>query len=72
MDMKELDTSSTDDDGFMSARLNQIKSWFLSHAQYLNFVTILVLASVSCFNSLCSSLNFVYHISKSIIFASLL
>lgn len=49
--MGELDASSTEDDGFISARLNQIKRWFLSHAQYLNFVTILVLASVSCFNS---------------------
>lgn len=54
MNMEELDTSSTEDDGFMSARLSQIKRWFLSHAQYLNFFTILVLASVSCFNPLCS------------------
>lgn len=54
VNMEELDTSSTEDDGFMSARLSQIKRWFLSHAQYLNFFTILVLASVSCFNPLCS------------------
>ncbi|KAI3459380.1 hypothetical protein Pfo_016043 [Paulownia fortunei] len=44
--MEELDASSTGNDGFISARLNQIKCWFLSHAQYLNFFTILVLASV--------------------------
>ncbi|KAL8515231.1 hypothetical protein ACS0TY_014082 [Phlomoides rotata] len=44
--MEELDASSTEDDGLMSARLNQIKRWFLSHSQYLNFFTILVLASV--------------------------
>ncbi|KAF1875368.1 hypothetical protein Lal_00007984 [Lupinus albus] len=41
--MEELDS---DDRGIMSAQLNQIKRWFLSHAQYLNFLTILVLASV--------------------------
>ncbi|CAL0332086.1 unnamed protein product [Lupinus luteus] len=41
--MEELDS---DDKGIMAAQLNQIKRWFLSHAQYLNFLTILVLASV--------------------------
>ncbi|KAL6581766.1 meiotic spindle pole body protein Kms1 [Orobanche minor] len=44
--MEELSSSSTGDDGFVSARLVKIKHWFLSHAQYLNFFTILVLASV--------------------------
>ncbi|KAG8373061.1 hypothetical protein BUALT_Bualt12G0131600 [Buddleja alternifolia] len=44
--MEELDASSTEDAGFISTRLNQIKRWFLSHAQYLNFFTILILASV--------------------------
>lgn len=44
--MEELDASSTGD-GFISTRLNRIKRWFLSHAQFLNFFTILVLASVS-------------------------
>ncbi|KAL3626259.1 meiotic spindle pole body protein Kms1 [Castilleja foliolosa] len=44
--MEELDSSSTDDDGFVSAQLYKFKRWFLSHAQYLNFFTILVLASV--------------------------
>ncbi|KAI3469557.1 hypothetical protein Pfo_026220 [Paulownia fortunei] len=44
--MEELDDSSTEDDGFISAQLNKIKRWFLSHAQYLNFFTILILASV--------------------------
>ncbi|KAK4425689.1 Vacuole membrane protein KMS1 [Sesamum alatum] len=46
VDTMELDASSTENDGFISARLNQLKRWFLSHAQYLNFFTILVLASV--------------------------
>lgn len=46
--MEELDDSSTEDDGFISAQLDKTKRWFLSHAQYLNFFTILVLASVSC------------------------
>lgn len=46
--MEELDASSTEE-GFISSRLTQIKRWFLSHAQYLNFFTILVLASVSSF-----------------------
>ncbi|KAL2463811.1 Vacuole membrane protein KMS1 [Forsythia ovata] len=44
--VEELNASSTEDNGFMAARLTQIKRWFLSHAQYLNFFTILVLASV--------------------------
>ncbi|EYU45646.1 hypothetical protein ABFS82_14G016300 [Erythranthe guttata] len=44
--MEELDASSTEDTGFLSSRLNRIKRSFLSHAQYLNFFTILVLASI--------------------------
>ncbi|XP_022864360.1 vacuole membrane protein KMS1-like isoform X2 [Olea europaea var. sylvestris] len=44
--MEELDASSSGENGIVSAKLNQIKHWFLSHAQYLNFFTILVLASV--------------------------
>ncbi|CAI9762160.1 unnamed protein product [Fraxinus pennsylvanica] len=44
--IEEIDASPTKDNGFMRARLVQIKHWFLSHAQYLNFFTILVLASV--------------------------
>ncbi|CAI9776325.1 unnamed protein product [Fraxinus pennsylvanica] len=44
--MGESDVSSTEHNGFIATRLNQIKLWFLSHAQYLNFFTILVLASV--------------------------
>ncbi|KAL3648950.1 meiotic spindle pole body protein Kms1 [Castilleja foliolosa] len=44
--MGELDTSSTEDAGFVSVQLIKFKRWFLSHAQYLNFFTILVLASV--------------------------
>nr|GMD75690.1 vacuole membrane protein KMS1 [Ipomoea batatas] len=42
----QLDTSSTENDGHLETNLNQIKRWFLSHAQYLNFFTILILASV--------------------------
>lgn len=45
--IEEIDASPAKDNGFICARLNQIKHWFLSHAQYLNFFTILVLASVS-------------------------
>ncbi|KAE9612809.1 putative SNARE associated golgi family protein [Lupinus albus] len=41
--MDELDS---DDKGIMAVQLNKIKRWFLSHVQYLNFLTILVLASV--------------------------
>ncbi|KAL8105124.1 vacuole membrane protein KMS1-like [Apium graveolens] len=43
--MEELSASS-EDDGWIATRLNQFKRWFLSHAQYLNFFTVLVLASV--------------------------
>ncbi|KAF9618794.1 hypothetical protein IFM89_002662 [Coptis chinensis] len=43
--MEELDASSPED-GVLSNRLTQIKRWFLSHSQHLNFFTILVLASV--------------------------
>ncbi|KAF7806850.1 vacuole membrane protein KMS1-like [Senna tora] len=41
--MEELDTENK---GFMATHLNKIKRWFLSHSQHLNFLTILVLASV--------------------------
>ncbi|PSS01447.1 Vacuole membrane protein [Actinidia chinensis var. chinensis] len=44
--MKELDAISKEDNGAIATHLNQIKRWFLSHSQYLNFFTILVLASV--------------------------
>ncbi|XP_076914679.1 vacuole membrane protein KMS1-like [Bidens hawaiensis] len=42
---EELEASSSDNHGVESI-LNRMKRWFLSHAQYLNFFTILVLASV--------------------------
>ncbi|GKV42760.1 hypothetical protein SLEP1_g50134 [Rubroshorea leprosula] len=42
--MQELD--STEDNGFIATNLNEIKRWLLTHSQYLNFFTILVLASV--------------------------
>ncbi|XP_071722650.1 vacuole membrane protein KMS1-like [Rutidosis leptorrhynchoides] len=41
--MEELDEAP---EGFMATHLNRIKRWFLSHSQHLNFITILVLASV--------------------------
>ncbi|CAI9762652.1 unnamed protein product [Fraxinus pennsylvanica] len=44
--MEDLDMSTSEENGIISARLNQIKRWFLSHAQYLNYFTILALASV--------------------------
>ncbi|KAF5944605.1 hypothetical protein HYC85_018682 [Camellia sinensis] len=42
----DLDDSSTEDNGVVATHLYKIKHWFLSHTQYLNFFTILVLASV--------------------------
>ncbi|KAJ9550516.1 hypothetical protein OSB04_014561 [Centaurea solstitialis] len=42
---EELDASSSEAKG-VTSNLNQMSRWFLSHAQYLNFFTILVLASV--------------------------
>ncbi|XP_059632515.1 vacuole membrane protein KMS1-like [Cornus florida] len=44
--MEELDASSTEDNGVIATCLNQMKRWFLSHSQCLNFFTILLLASV--------------------------
>ncbi|KAI3975766.1 hypothetical protein MKX01_023192 [Papaver californicum] len=44
--MEELNVSSTEEEGFISRYLNQLKRWFFSHAQHLNFFSILVLASV--------------------------
>uniref|UniRef100_A0A2P2JK61 Vacuole membrane protein KMS1-like n=2 Tax=Rhizophora mucronata TaxID=61149 RepID=A0A2P2JK61_RHIMU len=43
--VKELDGSSVDGT-IVSKPMKQIKDWLLSHSQYLNFLTILVLASV--------------------------
>ncbi|XP_052191071.1 vacuole membrane protein KMS1 [Diospyros lotus] len=44
--MEEFDASKTEDNGFIANHLNRMKRWFLSQSQYLNFFTILVLASV--------------------------
>lgn len=41
-----LDDSSSKDKAIISSYLRQIQNWFISHTQYLNFSTILVLASV--------------------------
>ncbi|XP_019265317.1 PREDICTED: vacuole membrane protein KMS1-like isoform X2 [Nicotiana attenuata] len=44
--MEDLDSGSKEDSGIISNHLKQIKQWLLSNRQYLNFFTILVLASV--------------------------
>ncbi|XAR57208.1 hypothetical protein NMG60_11025265 [Bertholletia excelsa] len=44
--IEELDASSAEDNGVIATRLIQLKRWFLSHSQYMNFLTILALASV--------------------------
>ncbi|ONK75348.1 uncharacterized protein A4U43_C03F15900 [Asparagus officinalis] len=44
--MEEFDATSSKEDGFICASLKQIKRWFLTHSQHLNFFTILLLASV--------------------------
>ncbi|KAL9237620.1 hypothetical protein vseg_012147 [Gypsophila vaccaria] len=44
--MEELDVSSAEDDGVVGRNLKQVKFWLLSHSQYLNFWTILLLASI--------------------------
>ncbi|CAM8932881.1 unnamed protein product [Rhodiola kirilowii] len=45
-DIEELDSSSEEGKGYITARLNRLKRWFVAHAQHMNFFTILVLASV--------------------------
>ncbi|KAL6616169.1 hypothetical protein ACP70R_038439 [Stipagrostis hirtigluma subsp. patula] len=44
--VKELDAVTSKEDGPVAPKLNQTKRWLLSHAQHLNFFTILILASV--------------------------
>lgn len=44
--MEELDATSSEEDGFISAYLKRIKRWLLTHSQHLNFFTIFLLASV--------------------------
>ncbi|KAJ6996007.1 hypothetical protein NC653_012784 [Populus alba x Populus x berolinensis] len=44
--MKEFESSSEEDNTIMATQMKQIKNWLLSHLQYMNFFTILVLASV--------------------------
>ncbi|KAJ6996000.1 hypothetical protein NC653_012778 [Populus alba x Populus x berolinensis] len=43
--MKEFESSSEEDNTIMATQMKQIKNWLLSHLQYMNFFTILVLAS---------------------------
>lgn len=61
--MEELNANSTEDNGVIAHHLYTFKRWFLSHAQYLNFVTVLMLASVSFGTFFCCQyliLTFVY------------
>ncbi|CAN0856710.1 hypothetical protein LINGRAHAP2_LOCUS6562 [Linum grandiflorum] len=44
--MEELEVISAEGDGVIATHLNSIKRWLMSHAQHLNFFTILALASV--------------------------
>ncbi|XP_030465922.1 vacuole membrane protein KMS1-like [Syzygium oleosum] len=44
--MEDLGGSSKKENGVIANHFTQIKYWLLSHSQYLNFFTILVLASV--------------------------
>ncbi|WOL16919.1 hypothetical protein Cni_G25707 [Canna indica] len=44
--MAELNSDSSNDDGFFSSYLKKMKYWLLSHFEHLNFTTILLLASV--------------------------
>ncbi|KAL8162698.1 hypothetical protein V2J09_014187 [Rumex salicifolius] len=44
--IEELDASLAENRGRMNAIFNRITRWFISHTQYLNFFTILLLASV--------------------------
>ncbi|KAL6845255.1 hypothetical protein ACP4OV_024750 [Aristida adscensionis] len=45
--VKELDVATASkEDGPVASTLNRTKRWLLSHAQHLNFFTILILASV--------------------------
>uniref|UniRef100_A0A0E0C8H8 Peptidase M16 N-terminal domain-containing protein n=1 Tax=Oryza meridionalis TaxID=40149 RepID=A0A0E0C8H8_9ORYZ len=44
--VKELDAAASDVHGPIASTLNRTKRWLLSHSQHLNFITILILASV--------------------------
>lgn len=44
--MEESGDSSTEEMGFIASHLKQVERWLLSHAEHLNFFTILILASV--------------------------
>ncbi|PKA61376.1 hypothetical protein AXF42_Ash014292 [Apostasia shenzhenica] len=44
--VEELDAVTNEEDGVFSSFLKCIKRWLLSHSQHMNFLTILVLASV--------------------------
>ncbi|KAL8171347.1 hypothetical protein V2J09_023151 [Rumex salicifolius] len=44
--MEKLDASLAGDSGNMDVRFNKMKRWLMSHTQFLNFGTILLLASV--------------------------
>uniref|UniRef100_A0A0D9V6G6 Vacuole membrane protein KMS1 n=1 Tax=Leersia perrieri TaxID=77586 RepID=A0A0D9V6G6_9ORYZ len=44
--VKELDAAASNEHGPLASTLNRTKRWLLSHSQHLNFITILILASV--------------------------
>ncbi|CAI9102214.1 OLC1v1000447C1 [Oldenlandia corymbosa var. corymbosa] len=44
--MEDVSMSAEEDSGIIATHLNQMKKWLISHSQHLNFLTILVLASV--------------------------
>ncbi|KAL5228081.1 hypothetical protein ABZP36_016346 [Zizania latifolia] len=44
--VKELDATASNEHGPIASTLNRTKRWLLSHSQHLNFLTILILASV--------------------------
>ncbi|EXC17574.1 hypothetical protein L484_012366 [Morus notabilis] len=44
--MEDLDDSSNEDNGFWATHMRNIRRWLLSHSQHLNFITILILASI--------------------------
>ncbi|KAL6964792.1 meiotic spindle pole body protein Kms1, variant 2 [Sarracenia purpurea var. burkii] len=43
---EDLDSSSKENCGIIANHIKQVKLWLLSHSQHLNFLTILLLASV--------------------------
>ncbi|CAN1807735.1 hypothetical protein LINPERHAP1_LOCUS25142, partial [Linum perenne] len=53
--MEELEVVSSEGDGVIATRLKTIKRWLMSHAQHLNFFTILALASTVFIICVCNN-----------------